>query len=104
MAEIAAIIGIIITIIVEAIIATVFIVTMKGDIRVGAQVSKGLQQQINDINSCVAAYRSKHEEVHSDLDNRTFENQRKISNVEENISFIKAILVEIKASIEDMHK
>jgi len=104
MAELAAIIGIIITLIVEAIVATVFIVTMKGDIRVGSQVSDGLQKQINDINSCVAAYRAKHEDVHYDLDNRTFENQRKISNVEENIQFIKGILVEIKERIEEMHK
>ncbi len=101
MAEIAAIIGIIITIIVEAIVATVFIVTMKGDIRVNSQVSDGLQKQIDDINACVAAYRAKHEDDHHELDNRTFENQREISNVAKDIQFIKETLVKIDKKLED---
>lgn len=104
MAEIAAIIGIIVTLIVEAIVATVFVVTMKGDIRVNSQVSEGLQKQIDALNLCLSDYRARHENDHKEIADRTFENQRKISNVEENIEFIKQMLVDIKKQIEENKK
>jgi hypothetical protein len=96
MAELYAMISTIVVLVTSMVTVTVFIVTMKGDIKRGDMVAKAQQKQITEINDCVAAYRIRHETEHKEVDNHLFDNQREISNVSKDIQFIKEILVEIK--------
>jgi hypothetical protein len=78
MAEMAAIIGIAFTLVSAIVTVTAFIVTMKIDIR-------GLAKKVEDIGCKLDT-----------TVNRTYENEREISNVGKDIQFIKETLVEIK--------